>query len=879
MFLNQLSNLMGFFFVCPVVIGLLSIAALGHTMYHVRIAQEYYDPTQSGERPGRYFGRGAELLGLTGRVTPAHFRALMEGFHPLTSEALVKNAGAKRRDTAIDCVFSPFKSFSVVRGLTGDPLIFDAFTSAFDWSIDRAVDRMAEQTFIRKGAKGRLVEAQPVISGFQHEFSRANDPQCHWHLVVKNIATTEGGETGAMITRPYFRHKMAWGALFRCDLTYALQQRFPEIAFRRGNTGIEIDGIPDELLQRFSSRRRAIEEALAGLEAETAAAKQFACLKTRDPKEIVPPFLEMVEKWRRAARELGFDFASIPKVLRTGQRPTVNADEVLNATFTSAVELLSRRQSHFGYLELLRTTADIATGKGVSGAQVEQHVVDQIKRGRTIVCIGELKGQERFSTPEILVEEKELLEQAESLASRRWGNVTTAKMIVRASISTIGALSQWFGIEQNDVEGNEKRKAVRNLASDENQLLVFDGPVAEERLATIRQVAALYSASGYNVQGIATGPLHAKSMTKQAAIPTVTLPWFLGIAQRDQSWLAGAKHAAKQIVRQAVGWRIGLYPYARTDLLKRNSVLIVDGAERIGTQEMAALLDGCNYYGAKLILCGDREGLPSMNRGVPFRAICDRLRHPSLSLSSLISNRQRDQVEALRAGDAKTVLDGMASNDQLLISPSAEDSVKSLVSAWLERGGSSSPRQHLIVAATQAERLAIHREISDRRRPKDAPNQEILMLPDSSECRVGDRVLGSKSSKRFGVVRGQQGTVAGLSSLLNIVRVAWDDGSVTTVSISKYPHLHMGFAVEPSFIVPTEHIYAMLGTQRDNRQVAASIAAAAEQSLNVYTDKARAGDELKDLARQLSIDRTEDLAIVIQRQNDQEQTQQRGRAD
>ena len=60
---------------CPVVVGLLSMVALGQTNYHVRLAQEYYNPAQSGERPGRFMGQGAALLGLEGKVTPEAFRA------------------------------------------------------------------------------------------------------------------------------------------------------------------------------------------------------------------------------------------------------------------------------------------------------------------------------------------------------------------------------------------------------------------------------------------------------------------------------------------------------------------------------------------------------------------------------------------------------------------------------------------------------------------------------------------------------------------------------------------------------------------------------------------------------------------------------------
>jgi conjugative relaxase-like TrwC/TraI family protein len=57
---------------------------------------EYY--TARGESPGRWSGRGAEVLGLRGEVTDTDFAAVLAGTHPRTGEELGKHW---RRQTVV----------------------------------------------------------------------------------------------------------------------------------------------------------------------------------------------------------------------------------------------------------------------------------------------------------------------------------------------------------------------------------------------------------------------------------------------------------------------------------------------------------------------------------------------------------------------------------------------------------------------------------------------------------------------------------------------------------------------------------------------------------------------------------------------------------
>lgn len=62
-------------------------------------AEDYY--LGHGEAPGRWVGSLAAEMGLAREVDPQHFRALLEGEHPLTGEQLVEPPKAKTRNVSI----------------------------------------------------------------------------------------------------------------------------------------------------------------------------------------------------------------------------------------------------------------------------------------------------------------------------------------------------------------------------------------------------------------------------------------------------------------------------------------------------------------------------------------------------------------------------------------------------------------------------------------------------------------------------------------------------------------------------------------------------------------------------------------------------------
>jgi len=71
-------------------------------------AVEYY--TNSREAPGRWNGRAAHRLGLSGEVSAERLRALLGGHHPGSGADLLQRRWAKQSVVAFDVTFSAPKS-------------------------------------------------------------------------------------------------------------------------------------------------------------------------------------------------------------------------------------------------------------------------------------------------------------------------------------------------------------------------------------------------------------------------------------------------------------------------------------------------------------------------------------------------------------------------------------------------------------------------------------------------------------------------------------------------------------------------------------------------------------------------------------------------
>lgn len=265
--------------------------------------EDYY--LKGGEPPGKWAGRGADLLKLSGKVKAVPFKNLLSGFSPDRKRAFTQNAGREDRRQGWDLTFSAPKSVSVLWS-QASAQERKALERAHEKAVNRALSYLEEEaSYTRRGRAGKNFEATPLIAAlFQHGTSRALEPQLHTHAIVINLGFRADGTTGSLETRPLFKHKMRAGAVYQKEFARELQATFGFGVQWNGQT-FETVGIAKEVCEHFSTRRREILSALKERGLSSAAAAKIATLKTRRKKSRIPR-AELFAAWERVGESLGF---------------------------------------------------------------------------------------------------------------------------------------------------------------------------------------------------------------------------------------------------------------------------------------------------------------------------------------------------------------------------------------------------------------------------------------------------------------------------------------------------------------------------------------------------------------------------------------------
>jgi conjugative relaxase-like TrwC/TraI family protein len=300
---------------------LLTAVATGRENY-------YTGAVAAGEPPGRWSGRGAEALGLTGLVEAGDMKAVYEHFldprdpnfrNPegwkdaatlghtgrkyTSAEEIYQrsldaepHADAERRErlrldaskkarknvTFLDATFSVQKSITVLhaafeaqevearrRGDTDAAGAWAAHKQAVEDAIwagnNAALDYLTDKAGYCRvghhgGSAGRYSDAHDwtIASFFQHD-SRNHDPQLHIHNAILNRVQGADGIWRTLDSRAIHKFRAAAAAVgtrvTEEHLAGTLGLRF---ATRPDGKSREILGIPQAVLDLFSSRRRAI---------------------------------------------------------------------------------------------------------------------------------------------------------------------------------------------------------------------------------------------------------------------------------------------------------------------------------------------------------------------------------------------------------------------------------------------------------------------------------------------------------------------------------------------------------------------------------------------------------------------------------------------
>jgi conjugative relaxase-like TrwC/TraI family protein len=771
----------------------------------------YY--TAAGEPPGQWAGKGAATLGLSGEVDPEVIGRLYQHNIGPDGELLVKprqtKAAAEREQAAVtaylaahpyasapemaevraaergkdphqvpyfDLTVSAVKSVSVLhasyrvsacrareRGDQVQAAALDARADQLEAALmDSAREAVAwlEQhaTYTRTGHhSARSGEwrdgAGMVASLFLHHLSRDGDPQLHMHVAVWNrVQRADGADAKwrTLDSRSLHNQRLAVAPVADRILETKLSALGYVMVPRADGNGAEIGGVPQDIIDLFSSRAVAVTGELDRLARDYEAAHgkppsrrtlwllhQQAGQNTRRTKaqarrtiagqtgSAEPTAAQRLAAWeaQAARREVhalsgvheqvaAFAAGRAPAVLddaakRTAARIAVAEVQKLHAVWSMAQ---LRFEVHRA-LPVLNPSIDgpavvdevtrLAVG-GRAGTEVVQvtapDITDVTSLGVRASDSGSIyrpPNEERYCTLAHLDTEEQIL--------------STAKCPAPQLVSHEQARAAAEGTGLNA----EQRDAVAMMLTATVATTALVAPAGAGKSHTMAEFARLWTTfTGRSVIGLTTSTNAARVLAHEGLAECYNIAEFLGKVE-------GSDELRRPIP------------------LNRDGVLVLDEASQLATADLAMIEEAARHAGARIIATGDTAQLGAVEAGGMFRLLAQEVPAAELhEVRRFDAAWERQASIQLRDGDLAAV----AAYDRhgRIRGADAETACDRAATMWLAdhlRG-----KDVLLLAGSNAEAADLARRVQARHTQLGTVGPPQAALADSNHAGVGDLV-------------------------------------------------------------------------------------------------------------------------------------------
>jgi len=412
---------------------------------------------------------------------------------------------------------------------------------------------------------------------------------------------------------------------------------------------------------------------------------------------------------RRAARGEDAERAAEHEALaqRNGERIIADPGVVLGA--------LTRQQSTFTRRDLARLV-----DRHTADAEQFAAALAKVEASSALVRLGEDgRGQERFTTREMLAAEQRMERAAATLAEREGHRVDLRRRFLESATL-----------------GREQVLAFRHVTQAQD-LSVVVGYAGTGKSTMLGEARAAWEAEGFHVRGAALSGIAAEQLE------------------------AGAGIASRTVHSLLFQWEQG-----REGLTDRD-VLVVDEAGMIGSRQMGRLLSQAEAAGAKVVLVGDPEQLQAIEAGAAFRAIAERV--GAVEITEVRRQREGWQQQATRELATGRTAEALARYERagMVRGHATLDAAKAAVIAGWEAARQEAPEARQIMLAYRREDV---RDLNERARAVRQAAGELgadyRVQTERGEraFAVGERVYFLRNERSLGVKNGTLGTVTEIGS-------------------------------------------------------------------------------------------------------------------
>lgn len=724
------------------------------------------DPN-TGEQLGRPYRKFATTAERTQRRIDKLPKSLTTG-ERAAQQALIEAEEAQKPTNApvagFDLTFSVPKSVSTLWAVADggtQALIAQAHHSAIGDVVELFERDVAMTRVGAKGPRGAVaqVDVRGVIAtAYDHYDSRAADPQLHTHVVVANrVQAAHDGKWRTLDSRAVHAAVTGLSEHYNAVLSDHLARILGVgwEARERGagrSTAWEIAGVPQELMDEFSSRTRDIEQVKDRLVADYAQKhgrqpspkllwqfRQQATLETRPPKQH-HSLSDLTTQWReRAARMLGEDAPTWASALLAGSvaEPLLRADDIplddLETVAEAVVEQVGDRRATWKrwnlHAEAIRQTMDLRFASATDRDRITRQIVDAAERISLRLTPPELasspprfrrqdgtsvfrpKASTVYSSEQVLAAEDRLL---------------TASSTRTAPTVPLGWIEQAARTRNRDGHtlSPDQEQAIAKIGISGRTLDVLVGPAGTGKTTTMLALRRAWERryGAKSVIGLAPSAAAADVLAGDLEIAT----------ENTAKWLHEHRRG---------NWN-----------LTAGQLVIIDEASLAGTFALDALTAHAQEVGAKVLLVGDWAQLAAVDAGGAFGMLVrDRGDAPELADVRRFQNEWEKQASLqLRVGDTD-VIDTYIAHQR--VTPGGYDEIlEAAYQAW--KTDQAAGKKTVLIAET----LDTVSELNTRARTDRILAGEVALggvrLHDENEASRGDLVITRQNERRLSLGRG-----------------------------------------------------------------------------------------------------------------------------
>jgi conjugative relaxase-like TrwC/TraI family protein len=479
-----------------------------------------------------------------------------------------------------DLTFAAPKSVSLIRTLRGDEVVMKGIADAHTTAMAEAMEYLAAHASYTRvhnpvTEQKDLVHLPGLVAvAYQHETSRCGDPHLHTHVIVPNRQARADGVLVSIDGTSLYHEAKAAGVIYQATLRRELHR---SLGFEwepvDPHSGMaEVAGIDRVSITAWSRRSSQLREWAARhltvadgpLSAAQLAAAQKATRPSK-PEELAWP--ELLAQWRADARGVHLDRGSFERA-RAARRAAAHnsfdrarladaAEKVDKAGFTRAdlVEIIGAQ---------FPVDGERSPREAVEAAVDELAIRLTAPRQRH-----QREGHERFTLARILAEEVAVLDLADARDNRA---------------------QLWIWDEDSRGLSADQQAAVEAIGRSPWLVQPLSAPAGAGKTTSLRALRAA-AHHRYDARVLVLAP------TGRA----------VDVAVRE-----GAGDAGFTIAKALQDLRNG------TLTLGRGTLVVVDEAGMVGTDDLRQLLSATTTAGMKTVLVGDPHQLaPVKARGGP----------------------------------------------------------------------------------------------------------------------------------------------------------------------------------------------------------------------------------------------------------------------